>query len=141
MATDIPNLADLLDSAALADITSKLEGKRLAQVRAADYPTLADHLRSRSGAENTFILGETILLGQLHRGTITLQRKPDNHNKLREDVNEAAFRVVQGATGEGLKPIPPEERTDQEKDSEADGEATRAHGGRKVEDVKLDHYP
>ena len=39
--------------------------------------------------------------------------------KLREDVNETAFRVVQATTGEGPKPIPPEVRTDEEKDPAA----------------------
>ena len=45
--------------------------------------------------------------------------KKRESSKLREDVNETAFRVVQGATGEGPKPVPPEERTDAEKDPEA----------------------
>ena len=39
--------------------------------------------------------------------------------KLHEDANEIAFRTVQAAIGEAEKPIPPSERTDEEKDPEA----------------------
>ena len=45
-----------------------------------------------------------------------MAKKGKDAGKLREDVNETAFRVVQGATGEGPKPVPPEDRTDEEKD-------------------------
>lgn len=48
-----------------------------------------------------------------------MPKKQPEPGKLREDVNETAFRVVQGATGEGPKTPPPEERTDEEKDPEA----------------------
>ncbi len=48
-----------------------------------------------------------------------MPKRKSEPGKLREDVNETAFRVVQGATGEGPKPVPPEERTDAEKDPEA----------------------
>ncbi len=41
------------------------------------------------------------------------KREPD---KLRQDVNETAFRTVQAATGQGPKPIPPEERTEADRD-------------------------
>ncbi len=34
-----------------------------------------------------------------------MPRKPADRDKLREDVNETAFRVVQAATGEAEKPI------------------------------------
>lgn len=56
-------------------------------------------------------------------------RDPDDDSKLREDVNEIAFRVVQGATGEGPKPVPPEERTEEEKDPTAQKRGSR--GGKK----------
>jgi len=43
-------------------------------------------------------------------------RDPD---KLRPDVNELAFKTVQAALGKAEKPVPPDERTDADKDSEA----------------------
>ena len=45
--------------------------------------------------------------------------KRSKRDKLREDVSETAFRVVQEATGERSKTSPPGERADAEKDPEA----------------------
>jgi hypothetical protein len=49
---------------------------------------------------------------------VTKRQKSRNSDdaKLREDVNETAFKTVQAAIGEADKPIPPEERTEGEKD-------------------------
>ena len=44
---------------------------------------------------------------------------PKKRKKLREDVSERAFRVVQEATGEQPKTSPPEERADEQKDPTA----------------------
>ncbi len=54
------------------------------------------------------------------------EKEPD---KLREDVNETAFKTVQAATGQGPKPIPPEERTEEDKNSTAQERGSK--GGKK----------
>lgn len=46
------------------------------------------------------------------------KKKPDA-DKLREDANETAFRILQEATGEKPKTPPPGERSEAEKDPEA----------------------
>ena len=51
--------------------------------------------------------------------------KEADAGKPHEDANEIAFRTVQAAIGEAEKPIPPSDRTEEEKD------ATAAERGRK----------
>ena len=45
--------------------------------------------------------------------------KKSEPGKLHEDANEIAFRTVQAAIGEAEKPIPPSDRTDDDKDAAA----------------------
>ena len=45
--------------------------------------------------------------------------KDTDSDKIRDDVNELAFRTVQAALGLAEKPVPPEERTDAERDPRA----------------------
>ena len=53
--------------------------------------------------------------------------RPDE--KLRPDANEIAYRVAKAATGEGPKPIPPEERTESDKSATAKERGSK--GGKK----------
>ncbi len=46
------------------------------------------------------------------------KKKPDA-DKLRPDVAETAYRTVQAAIGEGERPVPPQERTEAEKNPDA----------------------
>lgn len=48
-----------------------------------------------------------------------MPKKGKDAGKLHEDANEIAFRTVQAAIGEAEKPIPPEERTEADRDPEA----------------------
>ena len=54
---------------------------------------------------------------------------PPKKPKLRPDVNELAFKTAQAALGETEKPIPPEDRTEADKDPAAVERGRR--GGRK----------
>lgn len=56
-------------------------------------------------------------------------RKKPEPDKLRPDVNEVAYRVAQAATGEGPKPVPPEERTEADKSVTAKERGSK--GGKK----------
>ena len=50
---------------------------------------------------------------------MTKRSREKEPGKLHQDVNEIAFRTVQAAIGEAEKPVPPSERSDEEKDPEA----------------------
>jgi hypothetical protein len=50
--------------------------------------------------------------------------------KLRPDVNETAFRIVQAATGEGAKPLPPAERVEKNPDAVNRGRLGGNKGGK-----------
>jgi hypothetical protein len=50
---------------------------------------------------------------------VTKRSHEKQPGKLHQDANEIAFRTVQAVIGEAEKPIPPEERTDVEKDPTA----------------------
>ena len=58
-----------------------------------------------------------------------MPKKRKDADKLREDANETAFRVLQEAVGERSKTPPPNERTDAEKDPAAVERGRK--GGRK----------
>ncbi len=47
------------------------------------------------------------------------KKKPTAKTKLRPDMNETAHRVMLEATGQVPKTVPPGERTEEQKDSEA----------------------
>ena len=61
-----------------------------------------------------------------------MPRRPSDRNKLREDVAETAFRVLQEAVGERPKTLPPGERT--EKNPEAVKRGRK--GGKKGGDLR-----
>ena len=48
-----------------------------------------------------------------------MPKKGKDADKLRPDVAETAYRTVQAAIGEGERPVPPQERTEAEKNPEA----------------------
>ena len=50
---------------------------------------------------------------------MTKRSRENEPDKLHQDANEIAFRTVQAAIGEGEKPVPPSERTDDDKDATA----------------------
>ena len=62
-----------------------------------------------------------------------MKKKPA---KLRPDVAEAAFRVMQEATGEAPKTLPTDERTEKNPDAVARGRSGGRVGG-KVRNAKL----
>lgn len=61
-----------------------------------------------------------------------VKRKPkprDGAGKLRPDVNEIAFRVIQEATGQADKTLPPEERTEKNAEAVKRGQKGGKKGG------------
>lgn len=49
----------------------------------------------------------------------TPKKKLEDKGKLRPDVNEVAYKVAKAATGEGPRPVRPEERTEADKSDTA----------------------
>lgn len=58
-----------------------------------------------------------------------MPRKAADRNKLREDVSETAYRVLQEAIGERPKTLPPGQRTPEQRNPEAVKRGSR--GGKK----------
>ena len=56
-------------------------------------------------------------------------KDPNESAKIRPDVNETAFGIVQAATGQGPRPVPPEERTEADKSATAQERGSK--GGKK----------